>query len=142
MGPRRSLPLIAALAGLVACTSATGGGAREDTGFHVVSSLPADGSDDVVESQTPELRLSAEADAESCTGTSLGLVAINDDGSVAFELPIEVELLDGGNKAGLDHDEPFVAGYSYAFVVRTGDAVCRDVDGRPLREFHAEFEVR
>ena len=138
MGPRRALPLI--LVGLVACAGTVG--QREDTGFHVVSSLPADGSDDVVESQTPELRLSAEADAASCTGDSLGLVAVNADGSVAFELPVTVELLDGGNKVGLEHAEPFIAGYSYAFVVRTGDVACRDVDGRPLRAFHAEFEVR
>ncbi|HJN76429.1 MAG TPA: hypothetical protein QGF58_21050 [Myxococcota bacterium] len=138
MGARRAFPLT--LLALVACTGVTG--AREDTGFHVVSSLPTDGSDDVVESQTPELRLSAEADPEACTGESVGLVAVNEDGSVAFELPVTVELLDGGNKLGLDHAEPFTVGYSYGFVVRTGDTVCRDVDGRPLRAFHAEFEVR
>jgi len=138
MGSRRALPLI--LVGLVACAGTSFD--QEDTGFHVVSSLPTDGSDDVVESQTPELRLSDEADEETCTSDSLGLVAVNDDGTVAFELPVTVELMDGGNKAGLNHEEPFVAGYSYAFVVRTGDAACRDVNGRPLRGYDAEFQVR
>ncbi|MCP4919451.1 MAG: Ig-like domain-containing protein [Proteobacteria bacterium] len=141
MGARRALlgliPL--GLAGLlVGCASA---GQHEDTGFHVVSSLPADGADDVVESQTPELRLSSAADSEACTGDSVGLVALTDEGGVGYELDVEVDLLDNGNKLSLAHDEHFASGTRYAFVVRTGSSGCVDVEGRPLRPFAASFDV-
>lgn len=137
MGARRSL-LGLTLASLVACASS---GEFEDTGFHVVSSLPADGADDVVESQTPELRLSAPADSEACTGESVGLVALTSEGGVGYELDVEVELLDNGNKLALGHDEHFLSGGTYAFVVQTGASGCTDTNGRPIRPFGATFEV-
>lgn len=136
MGARRALLGLTAL--LVGCASV---GQFEDTGFHVVSSLPADGADDVVESQTPELRLSAAADSEACTADAVGLVALTPEGAVGYELDVTVELLDNGNKLALGHDEHFLSGQTYAFVVQTGATACTDVDGRPLRPYAASFEV-
>jgi hypothetical protein len=137
MGARPALSGLILL-GLVACASGASG---EDTGFHVVSSLPEDGADDVVESQTPELRLSASADPEACGPEALGLVQLNDDGSVARHLELSIEALDGGNKLALDPDQHFIEGATYAFVVSTSGAVCTDVQGRPIRAFSAIFEV-
>ena len=137
MGARAALPGLM-LGTLVACASGRSG---EDSGFHVVSSLPEDGADDVVESQTPELRLSASADPEACSAEALGLVQLNDDGSIARHLEVSIEALDGGNKLALDPTQHFVEGARYGFVVRTSGSVCTDVAGRPIRAFSAIFEV-
>lgn len=113
-----------------------------DTGFRVVASVPVDGATDVTEAQVPELRVSEPADATTCQAPNLGLVQVDDAGAVIRQVPVQVELLDEGNKLALQPAGMLVSGAHYAYVVRSGSGGCTDTTGRVLRPFSAGFSVQ
>ncbi|MCB9794386.1 MAG: hypothetical protein H6741_16855 [Alphaproteobacteria bacterium] len=127
---------IAALGLTVACAAEPVG---EDL-FEVVSAVPEDGA--VADGGSRlELRLSAAADPALCTPENIGVVAITDEGFVAFEVELDIEMADGGNKLTLTPAAELLSGYRYAYAVRAGSEACLDVDGRSLQPFYAEFTV-
>jgi hypothetical protein len=113
-----------------------------DTGFRVVASVPVDGADDATETQVPELRLSEPGDATTCQPPNVGLVQVDDDGGIVRTVPVQVELLDEGNKLALQPAGLLRSGAHYAYVVRSGSAGCTDTTGRVLRPFSAGFTVQ
>lgn len=124
--------------------SACGGGDAYDTanpGFRVASASPAHGDMDVTTGHSPEFRLSAPADASSCTADNFLLVAIDESGKVAFDLGYSVSLQDGGNKLLLIHSEPFLKGYWYAAMALNTDSPCLSEGGLPLEPFGVDFFV-
>lgn len=115
-----------------------------DTGpppFRVVGSAPADGADDVVEAVTPELRLSAAVDVESCGADGARLDAVDDAGAVYFPVPVTYATAEAGEKLQLVHAGPLPRGFTYALTVRTGEGGCHSEAGVPIDPFRATFFV-
>lgn len=132
-----SLPLAAAAPG---CATEVEDTASDE--FIVVGTTPDVDAADAVETTDPELRVNAEADPMTCTEDSLEFVGINDDGTVAFEVPYSVTLEDDGSRIRFVRERTLPTGYRYAVVVKTGGATaCTDVDGRPLQPYGFEFYV-
>lgn len=114
---------------------------EEDTGFRVVGSAPADGDVDALESVTPELRLNAQADPETCTLATVSLVALGSDGSVAWTPEQTVDLPDAGRKISFDPSTALPRGWRYAYALRSGSDGCTDLNGRFLRPWSGEFLI-
>ena len=115
-------------------------------GFQVVGSVPADGEDEVVEAQVPELRLNAKANIASCSSDYLLLVPVDESGQVAFSLDYQLTFTDQGMddegmKVLFQTEFPLVRGYHYALFVRSSDEGCLDADGRVLEPYGVEFYV-
>ena len=125
---------------LSACASDGTEDSGED-GFFVASSSPIQGSVDVLEGQTPEFRLNAQADSVQCTNEQFLLVGMDENGELAFEMEVELSFQDEGKKVLLGHSQPFLKGFWYAAMVLDTDIPCRDVSGRPIAPFGVEFFV-
>ncbi len=128
-----------ALLGVLACDAPP---ADVDEGFRVVSASPLDGSDDAYEVTIPELRVAGVADPERCDNQSVRLDAVNDDDSVAFAVPIAVDVSEDGGKLRLVHLEPLPRGFTYAMTARGGPEGCADVDGDDILPFRSLFTVQ
>jgi hypothetical protein len=128
------------LVGLAGCASPPR--ADLDEGFRVVGVSPTDGSDDAYEVTIPELRVSGVADQERCNGASVRLDAVNDDDTVAFAVPLAVDVSDDGGKLRLVHMDPLPRGLTYAITARGGPEGCADVDGDDIIPFRSLFTVQ
>jgi hypothetical protein len=138
MGFSRAFSALSVL--LVACTSTS----TDDTatlGFRVSSAAPSQGDVDVTVAQTPEFRLNAPADPETCTSDAFLLVGMDEDGEFAFELDYAVTLEDDGNKLLLTHSELFLPGYWYVAMSVSTDTPCLSMTGLPLEPYGVEFYV-
>jgi hypothetical protein len=124
--------------------TACGSDGAEDTanpGFRVASASPSQGDMDVTTAHSPEFRLSARADSTNCAAENFLLIAIDENGEVAFEMDYSVFLQDGGNKLILTHSEPFLKGYWYAAMALHTDSPCLSEGGLTLEPFGVEFFV-
>ncbi len=108
----------------------------------MVGVSPTDGSDDAYEVTIPELRVSGVADQERCNGASVRLDAVNDDDTVAFAVPLAVDVSDDGGKLRLVHMDPLPRGLTYAITARGGPEGCADVDGDDIIPFRSLFTVQ
>jgi hypothetical protein len=136
----RALPII----GLSALCAGCGGEddpPTEDTGFFVAAVVPLDGDQVVVESANPELRVSANADPESCTADTIRLVAVGEGNAVVREPAYTVSFPDNGRKIRIEPEETMARGYWYMIAVRSGDWGCTDTDGRMIAPFTSSFFV-
>lgn len=138
MGFSRAFSVLSLL--LVACT----GTVTDDTatlGFRVSSAAPAQGDVDVTVTQTPEFRLNAPADPETCTADNFLLVGIDEGGEFAFDMDHTVTMEDDGNKLLLTHSDLFLPGYWYVAMSVSTDTPCLSSAGLPLEPFGVEFYV-
>jgi hypothetical protein len=127
-------------AGLLGCEAPP---ADLDEGFRVVSVSPLDGSDDAYEVTIPELRVAGVADPERCNGASVRIDAVHDDDdTVAFSVPLAVDVSEDGGKLRLVHLDPLPRGFTYAMTARGGPEGCSDVDGDDILPFRSLFTVQ
>lgn len=112
-----------------------------DEGFRVIGVVPEDGAIDAVEVQIPELRFSEAADMEACTADVVRLDAVHDDMTVAFGVDVALTSVDMGAKIQLEHDDPFLTGWTYAITVRGGEDGCANTKGDVVRDFASLFTV-
>jgi hypothetical protein len=138
MGFSRAFSVLSVL--LVACS----GTATDDTaslGFRVSSAAPSQGDVDVTVAQTPEFRLNAPADPETCTADNFLLVAMDEGGEFAFDVDYSVAIEDDGNKLLFTHSDVFLKGYWYVAMSLNTDAPCLSTAGLPLEPYGVEFYV-
>lgn len=123
---------------LLACDDAA---PEADDAFEVTAVVPADGAEDAVEAQQPELHLSAEADLKQCSADTIRLDGVLADGSVAF--PVELTIEEGGDSSRLllRHEGGLPRGWAYAITVQSGEDGCLDLDGRQIVPFQSTFVV-
>lgn len=123
---------------LVACSAGLPDSALS---FEVQGVVPEDGATDVIEAQSVELKMSAEADYDRCTTATVRVDAMLADGTVAF--PIESEVRDGGDGARIvvDPVDALPNGWTYAVTLLGGPEGCGDLDGRDAIGFASSFVV-
>ena len=112
----------------------------EDTGFYVGEVVPADGDQDVLVSASPNLLLSAPASAETCTVSTVQLVAVAGSNAVATHIDATLEF-DGDEKIIINPDNELVPGFTYMVTVRSGVEGCTSEDGLMIRPFASRFTV-
>ncbi len=112
-----------------------------DTGFRVAAVVPLDDDQAVVESASPELRVTSYADPTSCNEDSVRLVAVDEGNSVVRDIDYLVSFPDNGRKIRLDPDTALPAGYWYMITVRSGVWGCTDTNGRMIAPFASRFYV-
>jgi len=111
-----------------------------DTGFYVGEIVPADGDEDVLVSASPNLLLSAAASAETCTTSTVQLVAVADSNAVADHIETSLEF-DGDEKIVINPANELVPGFTYMVTVRSGSEGCTSEDGWMVRPFASRFKV-
>jgi hypothetical protein len=112
-----------------------------DPGFEVIGSSPEDGADDVVEAHLPEVRFNEVTDPDLCHEGTVRLDALNDDDTVAFAIPSDLERIDDGVKLRFMPLDPLPTGWRIAMTVRDGSGGCADLSGDVVRPFRAIFFV-
>ena len=113
----------------------------EDTGFRVVSVMPTDGDNYVLESSSPELRVSGNASEQTCTTESVRLVLVTDGNTVATSPTYSISFPDNGAKIKLEMEDGLLPGYWYMFTVRSGSWGCTSTAGNVIKPFASVFFV-
>jgi hypothetical protein len=90
----------------------------------------------------PELRFSSAANQSVCFEGQLALEAINEDGTVAFDVPFSLIFLEGGFKVQFQTPDLLKRGYWYAMVTRDdAERPCVDDFDNPLEPAGVKFYV-
>ncbi len=94
------------------------------------------------EAKIPELRFSAAANQSVCFEGQLALEAINQDGTVAFDIAYTLTFLEGGFKVQFQTAEILRTGYWYTMVARDdAERPCVDDFDNPLEPAGVKFYV-